>query len=582
MVENDRSSEVEFLLQASKVLTSTLDFDELLKRIVELTTSAVRAETGSLLLYDERVGGLVFEVALGETGERMRHMVIKTGRGVPGRVFERAQPVIVNDPSSHADFDAEIDGEAGFTTRSILCVPLVLRGKIIGVVEAINKLEGGAFVETDARIMTWLADLMAIAIENSTLYRSAMQAEREKQSLLEVAKRINSVLELDQVLEMIADTIHEILHYDALTIYIVDPTTQGLRHLISRGFDQDRENTLQMKLGEGIVGWCIRNGESANVPDVWTDPRYFNSRDQTRSEIVTPLLVQGRWQGAINLESNRPAAWATHELELLQAFAGQVSVSIEKALIHQELVEKKKLEQELSVAYRIQKTMLPQRQPAYPGYDIAGLNIPSELVGGDYYDFIPIVDTQLGIVISDVSGKGLPAALIMGSFRASLRAEIRNNYAIRTIMTKVGRLLRESFEPHHFVTAIYGVLDISNRIFTYCNAGHNPAVLNRADGSVKFLKEGGLPLCVIGDSIYHERLVHLREGDILVFYTDGVTEAFNEDGEEFGLERLLSVIKSSRASPAAEIMARIVSAVDGFTGSKAHSDDLTLIVLKVV
>ena len=581
MVEKYSGKDTEFFLEASKVLSSTLDFDELLTRIMELTTAAVGAETGSLLLYDERRGGLVFEVALGEKGEQVQGIVIAPGRGISGKVFAQCTPMIVNDTGVDVDFGSEVDHATGFTTHSILCVPLIYRDRTIGVIDVINKSGGRPFDEADQRLMQSLADLTAMAIENSRLYRRAKQEEREKQSLLEVAKRINSVLELDQILDMIGDSMHDVMHYDALAFYLVDPATQNVRHLISRGFDLDQVSTLPLKISDGIVGWCIRHGESAVVPDVWTDPRYHNTRAETRSEIVAPLFIGGQWRGAINLESNRPAAWNLHELDLLKAFAGQVSVTIEKALLYQESIEKKKLEQELSVAFRIQQSLLPQNQPLLPGYDLAGTNISSEMVGGDYYDFITITDNQLGIVISDVSGKGIPAALIMASFRASLLAEIRNNYAIRTIMAKVGNLLRESFESHLFVTAVYGVLDFENRIFTYSNAGHNWPMLIREDRSIRFLKEGGLPLCVLGDVIYHERRLQLRSGDILVFYTDGVSEAFNGGGEEFGVERLLSILLSNYELPAQSIIDKIVSAVDDFGGSKSHTDDLTLVVLKV-
>lgn len=582
VTEHQIRSDADFILRASKVLNSTLDFDELLTRIVELTAEAVGAETGSLLLYDERRGGLVFEVALGEKGDLIKEFVVGPGQGVTGKVFESGEPAVVNDTQSYAAFSGTIDRKVGFETRSILCVPLLLRGRTIGVVEAINKSMGRLFDDQDLRMMRSLADLIAIAIDNSRLYLQARLERLENQSLLEVAKRVNSALKLDQVLQMIAESMHQVIHFDALAIYLVRPGTKHIDRLILNGFDEHQHDSVRLKVGEGIVGWCISNGESTLVADVSRDPRYVKARDETRSEIVAALFVGGRCIGAINLESNRLAAWDQHQLELLRAFAGQVSIAIEKAMLHQELLEKKELEQELNVAHRIQRTFLPRHQPVVPGYDVAGLNIPSEKVGGDYYDFIRIIDTQLGIVISDVSGKGIPAALIMASFRASLLAEIRNNFAIRTIMAKVGKLLRESIEPHHFVTALYGVLDIPNRVFTYANAGHNPAILIRADSSVKFLKDGGLPLCVLEQATYAEKRLQLRVGDLLVFYTDGVTEAFNEQEEEFGLERLIATLLAVYPLTAREIVGNVAQVIREFNGTASPSDDLTLVALKCV
>ncbi|MEK7314843.1 MAG: PP2C family protein-serine/threonine phosphatase, partial [Candidatus Eisenbacteria bacterium] len=213
-------------------------------------------------------------------------------------------------------------------------------------------------------------------------------------------------------------------------------------------------------------------------------------------------------------------------------------------------------------------------------FDIAGANFSSDLVGGDYYDFVRITDNHLGVVVGDVSGKGLAAALIMASFRASLIAEIRNNYAIRTIIGKVNRLLWESIEPDRFVTAIYGVLDIEGRRFTYVNAGHNSAFLCRSDGQTfDYLEATGPLLGTFDTAAYKERTVELRPTDVLVLYTDGVTEAMDASGDLFGDDRLRDVIRAKRGESATVILRGIWDAV------KAHrdgslDDDMTVVVVK--
>ncbi|UCB52396.1 MAG: serine/threonine-protein phosphatase, partial [Candidatus Zixiibacteriota bacterium] len=214
-------------------------------------------------------------------------------------------------------------------------------------------------------------------------------------------------------------------------------------------------------------------------------------------------------------------------------------------------------------------------------FDISGINIPSEEVGGDYYDFIPIIENQIGIVIADVSGKGIPAALIMASVRAGLIAEIRNNYAIRSIMTKVNNLLFESTASDIYVTAVYGVLDPKNRIFTFSNAGHNAPILRRAGGEMKYLTEGGMALGMFENSKYEERPLGITPGEIIVFYTDGVTEAKNDSQEEFGTRRLKQVIDDSHQLSAGQIQENIHGAVKEFTGVSHQEDDLTMIVIKI-
>jgi sigma-B regulation protein RsbU (phosphoserine phosphatase) len=216
------------------------------------------------------------------------------------------------------------------------------------------------------------------------------------------------------------------------------------------------------------------------------------------------------------------------------------------------------------------------------GLDIHGINLSYGEVGGDYYDFIPIVENQLGLAIGDVSGKGIAAALLMAAFRASLLAEIRNHYAIRRIFEKVNRLLYESTDTGKFVTAFYGVLDVKNRVFTFSNAGHNPPLLLRANGTAEWLTEGGLALGILSEATYEERPVALASGDMLVLYTDGVTEASNVTGEQYGVKRLEDLVRARASEPARALVEAIREEVEAFTGDRHLDDDLTLVVARLV
>jgi sigma-B regulation protein RsbU (phosphoserine phosphatase) len=244
------------------------------------------------------------------------------------------------------------------------------------------------------------------------------------------------------------------------------------------------------------------------------------------------------------------------------------------------MVAKNRIEDQLQVARDIQKSFLPRVPPSYPGFDFDAINISSEEVGGDYFDFIPIVDHQLGITIADVSGKGLPASLIMASYRASLIAEIRNNYALRTVMRKVNNLIFESVERGNFVTAVYGVLDTRNRVFTYSNAGHNPPFILRKSGEVESLADGGLILGIVPERQYQECPVQFKPGDIMVMYTDGVTDTENDKGEQFDIERLVELVRKNRRLPAKGIRAKIVDEISRFRSDSYQPDDLTLVIVK--
>ena len=394
-------------------------------------------------------------------------------------------------------------------------------------------------------------------------------------------KSLSSSLDLNEVLELILDSLLKVVKYDAAAIFLIDKKKQQIEHIKARGFDPALEPDLQLKMGQGLAGWAAQTQKSLIVPNVKEDPRYIEARVETQSGMVVPIISNERIIGVFSIENNKPDAYDEGDLELLDAFASLAAVSIERAKEHQEILEKRKLEEELSIAWSIQKTFLPKKHPQMPGFDISGINIPSEKVGGDYYDFIPIIDNQVGIAIGDVSGKGIPAALIMASFRASLIAEIRNNYAIRSIMFKVNNLLFESTESGIYVTAVYGVLDIKSRIFTFTNAGHNAPIFRHADGRMEYLLEGGVALGTFENSEYEARPLSLGSGEIIVFYTDGVTEAKNEEEEEFGTKRLKQVINDSHHLNAADIQSNIHEAVKDFTGSLPQADDLTMIVIKV-
>ncbi|UCD93339.1 MAG: SpoIIE family protein phosphatase, partial [Candidatus Zixiibacteriota bacterium] len=467
----------------------------------------------------------------------------------------------------------------GIKLKSAMAVPLIGRGQMIGVVEAVNKLDGD-FTQADLDALVGLASQFAVAIDNANLYRTAKRRAVEQQLLYEVSKTLSSTLNIDEVLKQILGSLRKVVGFDAGGVFLVKEAEGDILPAYSEGYEPEHEARLPLKIGQGLVGWVASAGEAVIVPDVAKDDRYVSAHPETRSEIVAPVKIDGRVLGVLNLESNQPDKYDKNSLELVDAFASHAAISIERAYLHGKRLESKRIEEQLAIARQIQATFLPESQPVTEGYDISGVNIPSEEVGGDYFDFIKIVDYQTGISIADVSGKGIPASLIMASFRASLLAEIRNNYAIRTICKKVNSLLYESVEQGNYVTAFYGVLDSKNDILTFSNCGHNRPILLRSDGSIESLKEGGIALAVMPDSDYDEHAVFLQPGDIVVFYTDGVTEVNDSEGREFGQDGLIKALKQYRQLPSQEIQRRLIEEVKGFACRDHVFDDLTIIILK--
>jgi sigma-B regulation protein RsbU (phosphoserine phosphatase) len=262
--------------------------------------------------------------------------------------------------------------------------------------------------------------------------------------------------------------------------------------------------------------------------------------------------------------------------------ASQVAIIIEKVMLHEQLIEKKRLQGQLEVARQVQLELLPANDPELTGYDISAYNFPTEEVSGDYYDWVQIYDDEIGIVIADVSGKGVPAAILMAFLRAGLRAATLIGYAPNISMARVNYLLWESIERNQFVTAFHGILDASNKTLSYSNAGHNPPLLMKANGEVQFISYGELPLGMFRETRYHQYHLLLEPGDVLVLYTDGVTEAQSPEGEEFGRDRLVQAVKENYHQPAREMIASLQMAILEWTAHAGASDDVTFFIIKAL
>jgi sigma-B regulation protein RsbU (phosphoserine phosphatase) len=431
---------------------------------------------------------------------------------------------------------------------------------------------------------------MAEETANVGAQATALTMEGKLRLLLEITRKISRSLDLEEVLAQVMDTLDQLLPYDAAGIYIIrrDPhlseggTTSLVFHAEAvRGYDIEEMMELRLKLGEGLIGWVAQTGESVVVSDVRADARYFNARKETRSEVIAPIISNDSVIGVFDLESDALNAYTEEDKQLLMLLASQVAIIVEKAMLHAQLVEKKRLEAQLEVARQVQLALLPERDPEMEGFDISGYNFSTEEVSGDYYDFVKPYDDQLGLVIADVSGKGVPASLLMAFLRASLRSAIHVGYAPNVAMSKVNYLLWESIEQHQFVTAFYGMLDSTNRTLAFVNAGHNPLLILNPDGP-RFIERGGLPLGLFKDTRYYEYYLPIDSGQILVLYTDGATEAESPDGQEYGRSRLVDAVRRSRDRGAREMIDYIYNDIFDWTGGRGSGDDVTFVIIKAL
>jgi len=331
-----------------------------------------------------------------------------------------------------------------------------------------------------------------------------------------------------------------------------------------------------------LMGWMLKNQGPLIINDLPGDSRFQNLALKTdfKSLLMVPLKHRNKLTGLFSV-FNKEGEFNQNDQRLLSIVAAQSAQIIENARLREEEKKLQEIEKELLVAREIQQGLLPKQMPQVSGFDIYGYSLPTQQVGGDYFDFLTLPDGKLGIGIADVSGKGTPAALLMANLQAALRSQALTNCIPSVGVANANRLLCQSVERGKFATLVYGCLNPSEKKIAYVNAGHNPPFVF-SGSEILTLDKGGLLLGVLEDAPYEQGEVLLKSGDLLVMYTDGVTEAFNETDAQFEEERLIRVVKENISQPAKQIAEQIIKEVKAFQGLQPQSDDITLVIVKVL
>lgn len=414
--------------------------------------------------------------------------------------------------------------------------------------------------------------------------------KQKYQLLFDISHKVRDTLDLDEIMDHLLDTVKTIVDYDAAGIFVLN---QDLIHerrerpkgmiagVARRGFDaKSPEEDAMLTSGKGVIGHVISSGASQVVPDVSVDPHYVEGRHRTCSEIAVPIIRNKRTIGALNLESDQLRAYDESDLEVLQFFTDAAAISIEKAMLHRQLLEKEIVDKQLELARDLQSRLFPKESPQITGFDIAGICLPAEEIGGDYYDFIQLRHGGIGVAVADVSGHGIAPALVMTGFRGLLRIYSHGSLSPAKIARTINRLLPEFTGNSHFVTVVYVVLNPSTQEFTYVSGGHRPPLLIHSDGSLRMLTVHGPALGIFDDVIYPTENLSLIHSDLLVIYTDGVIEIVNQNGIEFGVERLAATVNQYRDLPAGEITQKVIQTTRQFCGHQSYTDDFTLVIIK--
>jgi serine phosphatase RsbU (regulator of sigma subunit)/putative methionine-R-sulfoxide reductase with GAF domain len=463
---------------------------------------------------------------------------------------------------------------------NVLGLPLLAHGTLNGVIW-IGATPDQVLSQRKAALLGGIANQAAMAVESAQLAIAQREEAWVNLALLQVAEAIGPLTDLDEISSVIARLVALFVGVDLCAVFLLNKERDVLighqAYGLSPGFLTDF-TTLRCARGEWQVTTADQSPALFAAPDRLVQALRLETPIvmplRGRTELIGTLLVDGRTADLL-LSQRR--------LNILNGIASQAATSIESVQLLADLAMRQVLEHELDLAREIQRSFLPARCPDVPGYQLAAAWRSARRVGGDFYDFMLLANGNMGVAIADVADKGVPAALFMALSRTLMRATAMSGRTPSDALRRTNTLIMSDARSDLFVTVFYGLLHPRSGSFTYANAGHNPPLwLNVRSGTVQRLLQHGMALGVLQDVPLAEYSIQLEPGDVLALYTDGVVEALNIEGEEFGVERLEHVIQASAAGTAEEIVAAIEAAVDDFVGNEPPFDDFTLVVMKRV
>jgi sigma-B regulation protein RsbU (phosphoserine phosphatase) len=568
------------LSDLGREVTSVLELEELLAKIPQLIARLTTFSAFSVYLLDERRQELSIAYAVGYPSEAQASMRLRVGQGVVGAAAEEGRPILVNDIRQEPRYMGPLRN-----MLSQLAVPLRLKGKVIGAINLLH-VEEGAFTSRDEALLHQFGAHVAVALENARLFRSERQYIDTLETLAEIGREMTSILDLDTLLARIASLTKRLIDYRTFGIFLLNESTQELEMKLAARFGAGAESRT-IKVGHGLVGWAAEHKQSVLVSDVSRDPRYINLMDDVRSELAIPMLIKDRCIGVVDLESPELEAFTKEHKELLTLLASQAAVAIDNARLYEEVRRnEERIEKELRFAQRVQLALLPTELPRQlENFDVAARFEAARELGGDLHDFI-LPDTQaLVVAVGDVSGKGVPAALY-GGFAAELvrartmrRRFTPDRFSVGGVLQAMNTILHERQLEEYYCTLCYAFFDLTTGVMTMSNSGLPYPIHSSSEGCQQ-VELAGVPLGSFPGVTYDQIQVSLAPGDVVVFYTDGLSETTDDTGAEFGARRVSELVHANRALTARGIVDVIFEAVAAFRGAGVQADDMTAVAVK--
>ena len=556
---DQRLLELTALFEVSRSLTASLSLQSILENLLRIPMGHMLISKGIVLL---------------QKGEE-HEFYVEGIKGLPRQLIEKS--LNITEPPHHSVLINEIKGNHlwcdFFKEFGIkLLVPLISNQGTVGIVGFGEKIGGKSYAEREIEFLNSLSNIAATAVANGLMVEEIQGINRmldrkiqQLNTIFDISRELNTTLDQEKIGRLASFAIMgELLVNKCI---ILTKENNHLSVLLAKGMESMEINDLELsELAE---------------PVILEENDRFTQYAQSGIAVLVPMRMHEQTKGIIALGPKiSKCEFDDADLEFLKTLGNQTMAALENARLFEETLEKQRLEEELNLARSIQQKLLPDKLPQPASIQLAARNIPSKQVGGDYFDVIQVSDHGYAIAIADVSGKGAGAALLMSNLQASLHALVSSHLPIDTMMQKINNLIYHNTTLDKFITFFYAFLDVEKMSLTYCNAGHNPPYLVNRAKEISELDEGGLLLGMMPDADYNIATVSLQSGDAVVLFTDGITEALNLDDEEYGDERLISLLNTCHSENAEEILNQIFKDTYAFSGEAPQADDMTVVVVK--
>jgi serine phosphatase RsbU (regulator of sigma subunit) len=570
------------LLHISAVLNANLELHQLLPLIMLYSKDLLEAEACSLFLLDEEQF-LYCEVALGEKGEIIQQYArLELGEGIVGIVARDKKPIALDNAYDDPRFNPEIDKQTGFRTKSLICVPLFVEDKIIGTLEVINKTEDRVFGPGDLEFLTSLSEVAATAIQNATIKESLRKRILESSLLYEFEQLAVSEKSLPELGSWMLNRVLEYLEASSGTIYLANNNERMLNVLAAKGIPEEAFDQIRVPYGTGIAGWVASEKENLLIHNLELDARYnklAHYKFESKSLISSPLIFQEELLGVISI-NNKVSGYAFnhYDMELLSKIAGRLALTIKNAQLFYQVIDK---DRELSRAKKMMIRIMPSQLPENPKLTYGVSHIPVEQVGGDFYDVTQLSEDKFAFLIADISGHGLSAAVLAAMTHMVLKNfETEIKFSPSNFLTTLNHMLYGKLAGN-FLTAFYGVIDLSKNKILYGNAGHHPPFkVDLANKTFEPISSRGKILGLIPDLYYEEKEISFVPGNRLVLFTDGISEHSSKDRRRKYDEHLLEAdILNSVLLDTQSASDFLINSSRSHTKTEDFEDDVTLLLI---